>query len=149
MQLIDLSFPRIFGGQIWRARGGVRSYSMPLRMFLCQICNKYARRTLGEILRHIRDVHRHFTGKVRCGISNCPSTVTSYDSLRHHLYKKHHKDVLKDTGENNSREFHGRLTSEPNIEMESSLELHPPDDSPRDDYAIDSITQTQTTMNFN
>ena len=70
---------------------------------------------------------------------HCPSTVTSYDSLRHHLYKKH-KDVLKDTGENNSREFHDRLTLEPNTEMESSSELHPPDDSPRDDYAIDSIT---------
>ena len=58
-------------------------------MYQCQICKEFARMTLKEILRHIRDVHRHFTTPVRCGINDCPSTASTYDSLREHLYKKH------------------------------------------------------------
>ena len=50
--------------------------------------------TLKEILRHIRDVHRHFTTPVRCGINDCPSTARTYDSLRQHLYKKHRSDLV-------------------------------------------------------
>ena len=43
--------------------------------------------TLKEILHHIRDAHRHFTTPVRCGINDCPSTASTYDSLMQHLYK--------------------------------------------------------------
>ena len=64
-------------------------------MHECQICKNYARRTLAEILRHIREVHPHFEGKVKCIVSGCPSTLSTYGSLHHHMYKKH-KDVLKD-----------------------------------------------------
>ena len=64
-------------------------------MHKCQICKNYARRTLAEILHHIREVHSHFEGKVKCIVSGCPSTLSTYESLRHHMYKKH-KDVLKD-----------------------------------------------------
>ena len=66
-------------------------------MHECQICKNYARRTLADILRHIREVHPHFEGKVKCIVSDCPSTLSTYESLRHHMYKKH-KDVLKDDG---------------------------------------------------
>lgn len=50
---------------------------------------------MADILYHIRGVHPHFKGKVKCIVSNCPSTLSSYESLRHHMYKKH-KDQLKD-----------------------------------------------------
>jgi len=50
--------------------------------------------TLKEILRHIREVHRHFTTPVRCGINDCPSITTTYKSLRQHLYKKHRSDFV-------------------------------------------------------
>lgn len=64
------------------------------KMYVCSICNRYARRTLAGILRHIREVHPHFDGIVRCGVESCPSTTRSYESLRQHLYKKH-KNILK------------------------------------------------------
>ena len=64
-------------------------------MHECNICKSYARRTLAEIMRHIREVHPHFEGKVKCIVSNCPSTLSTYESLRHHMYKNH-KEVLKD-----------------------------------------------------
>ena len=60
----------------------------------CNICKSYARRTLAEIMCHIREVHPHFEGKVKCIVSNCPSTLSTYESLRHHMYKNH-KEVLK------------------------------------------------------
>ena len=50
--------------------------------------------TLKEILRHIRDVHRPFTTPVRCGINDCTSTASTYDSLRQHLYKKHRSNLV-------------------------------------------------------
>ena len=50
--------------------------------------------TLKEILRHIRDVHRHFTTPVRCGINDYLSTARTYDNLRQHLYKKHGSDLV-------------------------------------------------------
>lgn len=64
-------------------------------MYECTICNKHARKSLAGILRHIREVHRHFQGTVRCGIQGCPSTAKSYESLRQHMYKKH-KAILKE-----------------------------------------------------
>ena len=45
-------------------------------------------------MRHIREVHPHFEGKVKCIVSNCPSTLSTYESLRHHMYK-YHKEALK------------------------------------------------------
>jgi len=62
-------------------------------MYECHICGQYARRSLAEIMRHIREVHRHFDGSVRCGINGCPATPASYDGLRQHIYKKH-RDAL-------------------------------------------------------
>jgi len=62
-------------------------------MYECQICGQYARRSLAEIMRHIREVHRHFDGPVRCGIDGCPATPATYDGLRLHIYKKH-RDTL-------------------------------------------------------
>lgn len=58
------------------------------------ICKNYARRTLADIVRHIRDVYPHFEGPLRCGVDNCPSTVSTYKSLRQHMYDKH-KNAMK------------------------------------------------------
>ena len=63
-------------------------------MHKCNICKSYAR-TLAEIICHIREVLPHFEGKVKCIVGNCPSTLSTYESLRHHMYKNH-KEVLKD-----------------------------------------------------
>jgi len=64
-----------------------------IAMYECQICKQYARKSLKEILHHIRDVHRSFSTPVSCGVNDCPSTASSYESLRQHLYKKH-RDAL-------------------------------------------------------
>ena len=58
------------------------------RMYQCWLCHQFARKTLNGILRHIRGVHPHFEGRVMCGINGCPSTASTYKSLRQHLYKK-------------------------------------------------------------
>ena len=41
------------------------------RMYQCWLCHQYARKTLNGILRHIREVHTHFEGRVMCGINGC------------------------------------------------------------------------------
>ena len=66
-------------------------------MYRCQICKQYARVSLKEI---IRDMHRHFTTPVRCGVNGCPSTATSYDSLRQHTYKKHRNELIPEDHSN-------------------------------------------------
>ena len=71
-------------------------------MYECQVCKQFARLTLKEIIRHIRDMHRHFSSPVRCGIHNCPSTATSYESLRQHMYKKHRNELIPDHEDYNS-----------------------------------------------
>ena len=58
--------------------------------------HKYARKTLSDILRHIRDVHPHFKGPLRCEADNCPSTLRTYKSLRQHMYEKHKSELKKD-----------------------------------------------------
>ena len=63
-------------------------------MYECQVCKQFARLTLKEIIRHIRDMHRHFSSPVRCGVHNCTSTATSYESLRQHVYKKHRNELI-------------------------------------------------------
>ena len=65
------------------------------------ICKKYARKTLSDILRHIRDAHPHFKGPLRCGVDNCPSTLRTYKSLRQHMYEKH-KNELKTTDDSDT-----------------------------------------------
>ena len=66
-------------------------------MYFCQICNQYARLSLKEILRHMRDVHRSFSSPVTCGVNDCPSTASSYESLRQHMYKKHRDELIPNT----------------------------------------------------
>lgn len=68
-------------------------------MYSCQICNHYSRLTLKEILRHVRDVHRIFSFPVTCGVNGCPSTASSYDSLRQHMYKKHRDELILNSAE--------------------------------------------------
>lgn len=62
-------------------------------MYQCWLCHQYARKTLNGILRHIREVHPHFEGRVMCGINGCPSTASTYESLRQHLYQKHPEEL--------------------------------------------------------
>lgn len=62
-------------------------------MYQCWLCHQYARKTLNGILRHIREVHPHFEGRVMCGINGCPSTASTYESLWQHLYRKHAADL--------------------------------------------------------
>lgn len=64
-------------------------------MYVCCICNRYARKSYAEILRHIRAVHPHFSGAVICGIDNCPTTLTTYESLRQHIYRKHKRAIFQ------------------------------------------------------
>ena len=66
-------------------------------MYFCQLCNQYARLSLKEILRHVRDVHRSFSSSVVCGVNDCPSTASSYESLRQHMYKKHRDELFPNT----------------------------------------------------
>lgn len=63
-------------------------------MYQCQICKQFARVTLKEILRHVRDMHRPFTTPVRCGVTDCPATASTYDSLCQHMYKKHRNQLI-------------------------------------------------------
>jgi len=63
-------------------------------MYECQICKQYARKSLKEIIRHIREVHRSFSTPVSCGVDDCTSTASSYESLRQHLYKKHRSALI-------------------------------------------------------
>ena len=70
-------------------------------MYECQVCKQFARLTLKEIIRHIRDMHRHFSSPVRCGVHNCTSTATSYESLLQHMYKKHRNELIPEDYNNN------------------------------------------------
>ena len=99
-------------------------------MYECQICGQYARRSLAEIMRHVRETHRHFDGPVRCGIDGCPATPGSYDGLRQHMYKKHRGALIPpfqneqnshDSGSlNDSRGSDANeITSDPPIESNS------------------------------
>ena len=112
-------------------------------MHECQICKNYARRTLAEILRHIREVHPHFEGKVKCNVNSCPSTLSTYESLRHHMYKNH-KDVLKDDSANAEDISSDDMAAELDVFADSSTEvvsnvqsnLHYDDDDDDDDDDI-------------
>ena len=56
-------------------------------------------------------MHRHFSTPVRCGVEGCPSTATSYDSLRQHTYKKHRSELIPEELDH--------INSVPNFEDES------------------------------
>lgn len=110
-------------------------------MYECMICNKYARRTLASVLRHIGEVHRFFEGVVKCGIEGCMSTARSYDSLRQHMYKKH-KDILKQNYEDTNTaapDDSTDCTSELVEESDNLYQLEDADDK-EDANGIDKIT---------
>ena len=69
-------------------------YTCDDNMYECQICKQYARKSLKEIVRHIREVHRSFSTPVSCGVDDCTSSASSYESLRQHLYKKHRSALI-------------------------------------------------------
>lgn len=61
-------------------------------VFVCTICNTFASRSYGPVLRHIGVVHRFGPSCIiRCGIDGCPATYKSekYESFRSHVYRKH------------------------------------------------------------
>lgn len=97
-------------------------------MYECTICNCYARRSLAEIMRHIREVHRYFEDPVRCGLEGCPSTYKSYDSLRQHIYKKHRHILHND-------ECNGRSNDDP-----SSVQISNPEDTSTDGDALEPVS---------
>lgn len=104
-------------------------------MYLCQICKQYARVSLKEIIRHIRDIHLHFATPVRCGVDGCPSTATSYDSLRQHTYKKHRNKLIPE----NPGEDHSNFV--PSFEDESCN-----DDNPECSGEAREPNESSTTM---
>lgn len=67
-------------------------------MYECTICHQHARNTLAGVLRHIRAVHRHFEGRVSCGLNGCP-TSTTYEGLRKHMYRCHNDLLVSSTPE--------------------------------------------------
>lgn len=75
--------------------GGVLTarIKMSTSLYECCICLQHARSSLSGILRHIREVHPHFEGRVPCGVEGCPATPASYEGLRQHLYR-YHKRLL-------------------------------------------------------
>ena len=73
-----------------RAQGnpscGIHCWRIVNKILECMIC-KYTRRTLLDILRHIRDVDPHFEGLLSCGVDNWLATLRKYKSLHQHMYK--------------------------------------------------------------
>lgn len=65
-------------------------------MFHCCICHQHARNTLTGVLRHIKEVHPHFTSSVVCGLDGCLATPKSFQALRKHIYR-YHKNLLNTT----------------------------------------------------
>lgn len=63
---------------------------LTVKMFECSICHQAASTTTGGILRHIRLVHPYFNQAVTCGVNGCPSTASTYESLRKHMYRYRH-----------------------------------------------------------
>ena len=96
-------------------------------MYECQICGKYARRTLAEIMRHVRETHRHFAGPVRCGIDGCPATPSTYDGLRQHIYKRH-RDALIPPFQN-ELDSHDNSLNDPRGDANEIASAEPPIES--------------------
>ena len=85
------------------------------------ICKKYARKTLSDILRHIRDARLHFEGPLRCGVDNYPSTLRTYKSLRQHMYEKH-KSELKTTDNIDTPVQEGGILATNNLDTQNVVE---------------------------
>lgn len=71
-------------------------------MYECCICHQHARRTLSALLRHIREVHPHFEGRVLCGVDDCPATPSTYEGLRQHMYRFHKEHITQQCSESSS-----------------------------------------------
>lgn len=114
-------------------------------MYLCQICNQYARLSLKEILRHVRDVHWSFSSPVTCGVNDCSSTTSSYDSLRQHMYKKHRDELIPNSAETEI------LTREAETEQLGDAGTDPRTESivnlpaVTDDYLLSSMASSHST----
>jgi len=66
-------------------------------------------------------MHRHFSTPVRCGVEGCPSTATSYDSLRQHTYKKHRNELIP---ENSAPNFEDEpCNADPEISSEEGSHI--------------------------
>lgn len=61
--------------------------------FVCPVCNSFARKYYGGILRHIGAVHRFDPNFRGLGTPKCPSTYTKFESFRSHIYKKHRNQL--------------------------------------------------------
>lgn len=62
-------------------------------MYVCTICNLFARKTFSAVLRHI-GTHRFDSGLfIKCGINSCPENYKNFESFRSHVYRKH-REVL-------------------------------------------------------
>lgn len=70
-----------------------------MALYECWICKQHVRRSLSGILRHIREVHRHFEGRVPCRVEGCPATPATYEGLRQHMYR-YHKCLLTGSASN-------------------------------------------------
>lgn len=84
---------------------------------------------MSGILRHIREVHPYFSGKVACGVNGCPRTSSSYEGLRQHIYR-YHKDLL----------------NVPVTVPEASSSNQEPED---DDYTAEDMQIEETMPNYN
>ena len=105
-------------------------------MYFCQLCNQYAKLSLKEILRQVRDVHRCFSSPVVCGVNDCPSTASSYESLRQHMYKKHRDELFPNTTETEDVDGQGHRDGDrgdlsinidhfTNVSTDESIEISP------------------------
>ena len=111
-------------------------------MFECCICHQHARTTLSALLRHIREVHPHFDGKVLCGVDGCPATPSSYEGLRQHMYRFHREQL--NLGSKRGSESLNNVLSDVNPEL-SDVNPEAPllDDNSEEmvnDVSIDHIT---------
>lgn len=93
-------------------------------MFECCICHQFARRTLSSLLRHIREVHPHFEGRVLCGVDGCPATSSSYEGLRQHMYRFHKDHIAQYSrgASNNATLTNSSDENSPLLDPEDSVE---------------------------
>lgn len=102
-------------------------------MFDCCICHQHARSTLVGVLRHIREVHPHFTSSVVCGLDGCSATPKTFQALRKHIYR-YNKNLLNLTpdpctsnGEETPRESDN---NESDAELDADFPEHDNDQQP-------------------
>ena len=100
-------------------------------------------------------MHRHFSTPVRCGVDGCPSTATSYDSLRQHTYKKHRSELIPEDHSNSVANFENEASREGRYNAKTELSLASTSDSteegshlviPRPACSISSPATTQSKL---